>query len=150
MAKTDEERSPIPPQFERFDKVTAASARGAAAIASITMSSSGNFRFSPKLVENLTLRSGAGLAFFYDKEQEQWYMQRDDVNGFVLRADTKGGLQFNSSTLRYKITDTLSGKEESGRILLADEPVKFGPVKMWVLITASIGQGPKRRKRGEN
>lgn len=141
MAKTTPQ-DPFP-QFERFDRDTAA-ARASAAKPTVTMSSGGNFRLSSKLAE--MMKPGTAVVFLFDRTQDTWYIQRDDKHGLELREEKSGGLQFNSSGLRYRITETLGDDEKTaGRMQVSEEVVHLAGNELYVLLTSSLVQGRKRQ-----
>lgn len=109
----------------------------------LSMSRAGAFAISKELAEKMQLRDGAGITVLRDDTQEQWYLQRDDLNGIPVRADSKDRWLFNSSVIRRAITDTLPDEEESGRIPVG-ESVKVAGVTLWPIMTSGIKQ--QRRK----
>lgn len=142
--KTAPQEEPLP-QFKRFDRNNLVAMRGRGSRPCVAMSAHGNFCFSKKLSELMHLRAGAAVVFLYDETQDQWYIQRDDKNGLVLREGKEGSFQFNSSSLRKEVVDTIPKTVEAGgNIPVAEEPVKFGGITMWVLLTSGIELGRKR------
>ena len=144
MAKPTTSQDPFP-QFERFDRDTAHGPRSAARKALVTMTSGGNFRLSARLAEIMGLKPGTGVVFSYDRITENWWLHRDDKHGIELREEKSGGLQFNSSLLRNRITDTMEDQEKvAGRMSVTEEPETMAGNKMFALLTSSFVSGRKR------
>jgi len=143
LTKPEQNGTTLPPQFQSFNKHNAVGHSAAATECTLTLSGSGNFRLSGKLSETMKLKSGTGLAFHFDTTKEEWYLERDDVNGFTLREDKKGQLQFNSSLLHKRMTDGL--EVTSGRMKVMDEPMRLSTQLLYPVITASL-KGVRKAK----
>jgi hypothetical protein len=140
----------LPPQFETFNKQNATGRIGSASTPSITISGSGNFRISAALATQLKVKAGGGIAFHFDGTQESWYVERDDKDGFVLRDDKTGALQFNSSTLYHKLHGSLNTDAKAGRMAVSEEVTRVGHRLFYQVITGSLKAGKQRKPRRGN
>lgn len=146
MAKQDEKAGALPPQFKSFNKINATGARGNGDSRPIlTSSATGNFRLNNNLVELLKLKSGAGVAFHFDDSREEWYMERDDKDGFVLRDEKEGCLQFNSTLLLHQLQKQFKDDMTHGRMAIATEPTRIVHRLLYPVLTSSLHQTRKPR-----
>lgn len=134
--------------LERFDRTNTIGGTRSERPPAITMNKTGNFRLNKALVDMMKLKSGAGIAFHQDKvESADWYVERDDKNGFVLREGKNGALQFNTTPLFHKLTACVDGAEDGGTMLVSTEVVRNGTMLLYSLITSSLAVR-KRKSRG--
>jgi hypothetical protein len=100
----------------------------------------GLFNFNRSACQLIDLKPGEQIVILQDEEDtENWFLEKVKQKGFVLRE--KGnfkGLLFNNTTLARAIADSVSFKEQSGRILIAGKSTVFEKRKLWGLLTASL------------
>jgi hypothetical protein len=99
----------------------------------------GLFRFSKTSIQHLGLSSNQQWKAFQDQDNEEdWYIEQVKDGGFIIvEREKKNGtvLGFSCSVLARKIADSVSYKEETGRLLIATHPVVLGERKLWKIDT---------------
>ncbi len=134
--------------FERFDKTNSTSPRNPSVARPATLRMKGRtFFFTKKLAERMGLKAGQGLAFLYDKTENQWFLQRDDENGLPLMEIKFGGVKMQSVQLSKRVAATLPNGMRSAIIDVAEEPIEVEDIKMWALITSTATAPPERQKK---
>lgn len=138
----------LPPQFKSFNKQNCALSHGREAKAMLSVTSAGAWRLSKRLAELLRLEDGGGcgVAFHYDGAQEEWYLERDDQNGFTVRIHPNGGFLFGSRALLAEMSRQFKDEQAWGQMLVAEEPVVVANRRLYPVLTASLVQRRRRNK----
>jgi hypothetical protein len=106
-------------------------------------SKAGLFHLNRTAVERMGLKDGDCIEFHQDEDSEEWdwYISKSK-GGFALRNKGKDtdelGLTFNNKALAKLIFEQLKYVKQTGRCLVAAEPVKHNKIEYWPLITAYL------------
>lgn len=134
----------LPPQFKSYTRANAVGRGDDPGQPSLSVGSNGAWRCNRALAAQLGLKAGAGLAFHFDGTKEQWYLERDDKNGLVLRADAKGDLTTNSASLRREMSKQFPNDATTGRMLVSNAPERLSGRLLYAIITTGLVTGRKR------
>lgn len=105
-------------------------------------SKAGLFHLNKTAVERMGLKDGDCIEFHQDEDGENdWYITKSK-DGFALRNKGKDtdqlGLTFNNTALAKLMFEQLKYTKQTGRCLVAAEPVKHNKNEYWPLITAYL------------
>lgn len=114
----------------------------------ISYSRHGIWLLNRTLCEHMGLKHGDHVCLHQDTDNPaDWYIAKDAAGIPVRRHTTGGALIFNSMVLRRAMMEAIGEAPESGRMLVADEPVVEGKQRLWPIITNSISNHGRGRKR---
>lgn len=117
----------------------------------------GYIGLSKAAVDPMDFKAEDKVSLVQDQETpEDWYLVKDQENGFILRESSgSGSLAFNSSVMGKAMLDSLDCPDDSVRFKVVTEPVEHetegGVIKLFPILTASAkpSEKPKKKKKDE-
>lgn len=112
----------------------------------ITLTNAGVIRISALLQEIMKIRKGNGIAFLHDEDSEEWYLIRDDKDGFELRNETgnRAKTLVVNALLVTKELIRSSGKDYPSGVIPVSAAEVRGGVKHYPIITKAMRYSPRK------
>lgn len=114
--------------------------------AAITMKKNGYLNFNGKAAAIIGLSKGDHFVILQDEQEpENWYIQKVDDGGFVLRSKTPSGFCIQNASLVRAIMDSIGANtDKTVRMLLAGQPTKDGKQLYWGILTNTASWDGKK------
>lgn len=99
----------------------------------------GHFTFVKSACAAMDLKPGEQMKVGYNQATEEWFLWKDDQDGFTLRLTKEdGNIMFNNVATADAIRRNLNLTDDSALFQIGSEPTEEDGIEYWALLTPPI------------